>query len=285
MRSGVVGLLPSDLTTITSAKARYLRTLGFTGISIILGEPDSYSLRDLHRARDILTGEGVAIAQANGTYPSLVDPDESIRNAGIEGLKRHMRSAQALAADTIYVRPGSLSHSGPWTPHRNHHKEAAFERVISSINSLAVAAESEGITLAIEGHILSVLDRPQRIVKLLECIPMKSLSFNLDPVNFLGSIWDAWNPQPIYESLLQAARGRLKVAHWKDYIVENDLVLRITEVPIGKGLIEHSSWLTQLNKMAPDSWVLLEHLRPEQVPHAKEALDKEMHAAGLAWDL
>ena len=113
---------------------------------------------------------------------------------------------------------------------------------------------------------------------------MKSLSVNLDPVNFVGSIWDAWNPQPIYESLIKAARGRLKVAHWKDYIVENNLVLRITEVPIGKGLIDHPSWLTQLNKIAPDSWVLLEHLRPEQIPYAKAALDTAMQAAGLAWD-
>ena len=284
MQSGVVGLLPNDLRKITLGDIRELRALGFTGTTVPLGEPDEYRPEEFQRIRDMLHGEGVAVAQANGLYPSLVDHDENVRAAGMEGLKRHMQAARLLDAHTLYVRPGSLNPSGSWAPHPEHQREAVFERAISSLAAAAAAADEEGVTLALEGHVLSVIDRPSRFAELLRRVPAKSLGVNLDPVNFVGSIWEAWMPQDLVNRLLEATRGRIVAAHWKDYIVDNALVLHISEVPIGEGIFDHPACLTALNQVAPDVWVLIEHLPPEQIPVAKREIDSAMCEAGLVWD-
>ncbi len=284
MRSGVVGLLPSTPPAITAADAQRARELGFTGSSVQLGDPDTYSIDEFRRVGDLLSAEGLTVAQANGRYPSLISFDPAIRQAGIDGMKRHMQAAHALRAETLYIRPGGLNPVGPWYPHPDHHQDQAFDRAVESIAAIAEAAETEGISLAVEGHVLSVLDRPERIADLLRRIPTQALGFNLDPVNFIGSIWDAWDPTPVYARLLAASRGRIRAAHWKDYTLEDRLVLHIEEVPLGQGVIDHAAWLTALNEIAPRAWVLIEHLPPELIPEAKRVLDAAMAEAGLSWD-
>ena len=284
MRSGVVGLLPSTPPAITAADAQRARELGFTGSSVQLGDPDTYSIDEFRRVGDLLSAEGLTVAQANGQYPSLISLDPAIRQAGIDGMKRHMQAALALRAETLYIRPGGLNPVGPWYPHPDHHQDQAFDRAVESIAAIAEAAEVEGISLAVEGHVLSVLDRPERIADLLRRIPTQALGFNLDPVNFIGSIWDAWDPTPVYARLLAASRGRIRAAHWKDYRLEDRLVLHIEEVPLGQGVIDHAAWLTALNEIAPHAWVLIEHLPPELIPEAKRVLDAAMAEAGLNWD-
>ena len=284
MRSGVVGLLPRDPRSVTAADAQHARELGFTGSSVQLGEPDTYSMDEFRRLGDLLPAEGIVVAQANGTYPSLISLDSAVREAGIEGMKRHMQATHALRAETLYIRPGGLNPVGPWYPHPDHHQDAAFERAVESIAAVAEIAEAEGISLVVEGHVLSVLDRPERIAELFRRIPTQALGFNLDPVNFMGSIWDAWDPDPVYARLLEASRGRIRAAHWKDYTLEDRLVLHIEEVPLGQGVVDHAAWLTALDEIAPRAWVLIEHLPPELIPAAKRELDAAMSQAGLSWN-
>ena len=284
MRPGVVGLIPDEPARIDAAAALRVRELGFRGVSVLLGDPGAASAAELRRARQVLTDGGVAVAQANGRYASLVDPSPEVRRAGIRGLVAHVRSARALCAETLYVRPGGLNPQGPWWPHPEHHRRETFERAVQSLRQVAPVAEAEGVTLAVEGHALSVLDTPERLAELVRAVGSPTLCVNLDPVNFIGSVWDAWRPQRVYERLLVALGGRIAAAHWKDYTVENRLVLHITEVVPGEGVVDHARWLSQLHAVQPRAWVLIEHLPPEQIPAAKHALDEALARAGLQWE-
>ncbi len=283
MRVGVVGLIPSEPARIDSATVAPVVELGFSGVSVMLGAPGDASPEQLEAAREVLAAAGISVAQANGTYPSLVDPDPLVRRAGIDGLVAHMQSAKQLRARTLYVRPGGLNAGGPWWPHPEHHGREAFERLIGSLRQVAAAAATVGVTLALEGHALSVLDTPERVGALLRRVGSPALGFNLDPVNFVGSVWDAWRPQRVYDRLLREAGSRVVVAHWKDFRLEDRLVLHVAEAVPGTGLVDHARWLRELHAVQPDAWVLIEHLPPDQIPAAKRALDAALAAAGLEW--
>ena len=283
MRVGVVGLIPREPGCIDAAATARVVELGFSGVSVMLGDPGAALADQLEAVREVLSAAGINVAQANGAYPSLVDPDPRVRRAGIDGLVAHMQSAKLLGAATLYVRPGGLNAGGPWWPHPDHHRREPFERLIDSLQQVAAAAETAGVTLALEGHALSVLDTPERAGELLRRVGSLALGFNLDPVNFIGSVWDAWRPQRVYDRLLHEAGPRVVVAHWKDYRVENRLVLHVTEVVPGTGLVDHARWLRELHAVQPDAWVLIEHLPPDQIPAAKQALDAALAAAGLEW--
>ena len=284
MLIGVAGALPALPADISPADVHRLAALGFQGVSVPLGAPGEASRDDLQRARTIVADAGLVIAQANGAYGSLVAPSAADRRRGIDELITHMRAAKTLGARTCYVRPGGLNPRGPWFPHPEHHLDTTFDRALDSLRAAASAAEELGVVLAFEGHVLSVIDRPERVTEILESIDSPALTFNLDPVNFIGSIWQAWRPDEIFDRLLDGARGRIMAAHWKDFTVREELVLHIDEVTPGQGVVDHARWLRRLHAAQPQAWVLLEHLALDQLEPAKLAVDSAMVRAGLAWD-
>ena len=283
MRSAVVGLLPSDLHKIDGGAVERVASLGFSGTSVLLDEPGTYAEADLRRVRDTLRAGGVAATQANGKYASLVATEPEVRTDGIAGLAAHIRAGVTLGADTVYVRPGGRNPGKPWWPHPDHHTDAARDLLVTSLREVARIAEAEGVQLALEGHVLSVIDTPEHFGEIVRAVDSPALWVNLDPVNFIGSVWDAWRPQAVYDRLLQQIGDRIVCAHWKDYTIEDRLVLHITEVPPGEGVIDHARWLGQLDAIQPDAWVMIEHLSPDKIPAAKRELDTAMRRAGLAW--
>ena len=284
MLIGVAGALPVRPADISPADVRRLADLGFQGTSVTLGDPGKATHDELSRARAIVTDAGLVIAQANGRYASLVGHSDADRRRGIDGLIAHMHATRALGARTCYVRPGGLNPNGPWFAHPDHHLETTFDRALDSLRLAARAAEDLGVVLAFEGHVLSTIDRPERVAVILDAVDSPALTFNLDPVNFIGSIWDAWQPNAVFDRLLDGARGRITTAHWKDFTVQEELVLHIEEVTPGRGIVDHARWLKRLNAAHPEAWVLLEHLTLDQLAPAKDAVDRAMAGAGLAWD-
>ena len=284
MLIGVAGALPDRPADISPADVRHLAELGFQGTNVKLGGPGEASDADLRHARRVIADAGLVIAQSNGAYGSLVGHRDADRHRGIDGLIAHMRATQALGAHTCYVRPGGLNPNGPWFGHSDHHLEATFDRALDSLRLATRAAEDLGVVLAFEGHVLSTIDRPERVAAILDAIDSPALSFNLDPVNFIGSIWDAWRPNEVYDRLLDSASGRIAAAHWKDFTVREELVLHVDEVVPGQGVVDHARWLQRLSDAQPDAWVLLEHLTPDQLAPAKQAVDRAMASAGLSWD-
>ena len=284
MLIGVAGALPARPADISPADLDHLAALGFQGVSVPLGAPGEASDEDLHHARNIIADAGLVIAQANGAYGSLVGHSGADRRRGIDGLIAHMHATQALGARTCYVRPGGLNPHGPWFPHPEHHLDDTFDRALDSLRTATRAAEELGVVLAFEGHVLSTIDRPERVRAILDAIDSPALSFNLDPVNFIGSIWQAWRPDDVFDRLLDGARGRIMAAHWKDFTVREELVLHIDEVTPGQGVVDHALWLRRLHAAQPQAWVLLEHLALDQLAPAKLAVDSAMARAGLAWD-
>lgn len=284
MPIGVAGALPDRPADISPADVRRLAELGFQGTNVKLGSPGEASEADLRHARGVIADAGLVIAQANGAYGSLVGHHEADRRRGIDGLIAHMHATKVLGARTCYVRPGGLNPNGPWFGHPDHHLDTTFDRALDSLRVATKAAEDLGVVLAFEGHVLSTIDSPERVAAILDAVDSPALTFNLDPVNFIGSIWDAWRPNAIYDDLLDGAGGRIAAAHWKDYVVREELVLHVDEVTPGLGIVDHARWLQRLNAAEPHAWVLLEHLTLDQLAPAKQAVDAAMSRAGLSWD-
>ena len=55
---------------------------------------------------------------------------------------------------------------------------------MDSLKQVCAAAEEYGVLLAVEGHVLSILDTPGRVVELIDAVGSDALRFNMDPVNF-----------------------------------------------------------------------------------------------------
>jgi sugar phosphate isomerase/epimerase len=281
MKLGVAGMIPADLRQVDAAVAARVREAGFTGVSCFFHDPVAATAPDLERLRTTLAAAGVCVAQVNARYECLVEPDEARRRAGVASLRAAVGVARALAGETLYVRPGSLNPAGPWLPHPDNHCPETIDRLVRSLREVAPAAEEAGVRLAIEGHVLSPLDSPVRVREVIDRVASPALGFNVDPVNFVGGLADAYHSMGLLDRLFDTLGDVTWAAHVKDFVVEDRLVLHIDETVPGRGRLDLAHFFRRFEAVAPHGWALIEHLPDDRIPEARDACLAAAARAGI----
>ncbi len=281
MKLGVLGLLPPDWRQIDVDAARRVRAAGFLGAQWFISRPLEANPDDIERVRRSFREAGLEISQVNGSYERLVDADDHLRAEGVRGLSALVRLGAQVASPSVYVRPGSLNTKHHWGPHPANGAPETFDRLVDSLKVVCQVAESEGVLLAIEGHVLSPLDTPRRVRQLLDAVASPALKFNTDPVNFTGTVGDVHDTRRILNELFDLLGAETIAAHAKDCALGDDLVVHIQEVLIGSGTMDYNLFLRRFQECSPDGWIEIEHLPDEKIPLARRALVKKAEEAGV----
>jgi sugar phosphate isomerase/epimerase len=199
-------------------------------------------------------------------------------------LKAACGIAAALGAETVYVRPGSLNTAGSWTPHPLNTAPPTLDRLAAALREVSRTAEDVGVLLALEGHVVSPLETPERVREVIDRVGSPALRFNADPVNFIGTLADAFNPVPFLDRFFDTLGSVTAAAHAKDITVGNRLVLHLDETVPGRGLLDLKHFLRRFEAACPNGYVLIEHLRAEDVPEARAAILRAADRAGCVGD-
>jgi sugar phosphate isomerase/epimerase len=281
MKLGVAGLLPSDWRKIDANICREVRQAGFRGAQWFFQAPLEADRNDVRRVQAAFSEADLDICQVNGSYEALVNPDERLRALGVRGLSALTRLGSMLHTPSVYVRPGGLNPRGHWWAHPENHVPDTFDRLIGSLKQVAGVAEVEGVTLVIEGHVLSVLDTARRVRDLLDAVASPALKFNIDPANFIGTVRDAHDTRPVLNALFDLLGADTIAAHAKDIAIGEAMVLHIDEVLLGTGTLDYPLFLTRFEQCCPQGYILIEHLPNDQVPLARTALMKFAKQTGV----
>lgn len=275
MRWAAAGLLPADPTAVTAAVARGIREMGFSGASWHLAERDAWPVGAMREMAARLADAGVALVQLlPPAHPSLVALDAAARRAGIEQMIALVGIARQIGAGNLYVRPGSMSPTHAWSTHPDNHLPETRERLVESLRPLAKAAEAEGVTLAIEGHVVSPLDTPEHTRDVIEAVGSPALRFNVDPVNYISTVTNAYRSTDLLIRLFDRLGPHVVSAHAKDVTVEDRHMLHISEGVPGRGHLDHATFLRLFETHCPEGPLIIEHLPPEHVPEARAFLGR-----------
>jgi sugar phosphate isomerase/epimerase len=283
VRLATTGLLPADLRQVDDAAARRLRSEGFSGCSCFFPDFTAATPAALDRLRDTLARAGVDVAQVNGAYATLVNPDPALRRLGIAALQAGVQVCRRLQGASLYVRPGSLNPHGQWWPDPQNHAPATLDRLVDSLRLVATAAEDAGVVLALEGHTVSPLDTPATVRAVLDRVASPALKFNCDPVNFVASLQDVYHPHRVLATLFDTLGDVTWAMHAKDMDVEERHVLHIGEVVMGRGRMDLGDMLRRFQAVQPEGYVIIEHLPDAQIPEARAALLAAGAQAGITW--
>ena len=117
-----------------------------------------------------------------------------------------------------------------------------------------------------------------RVRDFIDATGSPNLGLNMDPVNFVGSIeqaYDTTSLQREFYDLLPTASS----AHTpRIFRLVDALLPRFEEEVIGRGMLDQHEFLTGMQEVCPDGHVLIEHLPDELVPAAAQGLRR---AAGI----
>lgn len=285
MKPGVVGYVPGDPAAITAETALTIRAHGYAGTTVRVAAPLDADEAALRRAGETLRGEGVEVVQCNPQYEMLVHPDDAIRRLGIRQLQAAARCAALLGAENTYVRPGSLSPHGPWRPHRGNNHLRTIERLVASLREVVKAGEDAGVPYAIEGAAVSPLDTPERVRDVLEAVDSPALKLNADPVNFIRSLDELYDNAALTNKLFDLCGRWVVCAHVKDLDYVSQLTVRLEEVPLGEGAFDQVTFARRFDRICPNGYFMLEHLRDAEYPAAKANLDRVLDQVGIAWSI
>lgn len=277
--------MDGDWRAIDANVLSNVRDLGFTVLQVRVDDPHDLDDASAGTLKQLFQDHGVLVGQTVGNYGGgLVAADDGERAAAIEFMKRMCGVTVALGAPDTYLRPGSLNPASPWYPHPDNRSPEVFDRLVDSARQICATAESEGVKVAVEGGVVCPLYSARRVKDFIDAAGSPNLGFNMDPVNFVGSIEQAYDTTSLQREFYDLLPDRIFGAHAKDFRLVDALLPRFEEEVIGRGMLDQHEFLTGMQEVCPDGHVLIEHLPDELVPAAAQGLRRAAESAGIVFE-
>ena len=274
-----------DWRAIDANVLENVRDLGFTVLQIRVDDPRDLDDASAGTLRQLFQDHGVVVGQTVGNYGGgLVAADDGERAAAIEFMKHMCGATAALGAPDTYLRPGSLNPASPWYPHPDNGSPEVFDRLVDSARQICATAENEGVNVAVEGGVVCPLYSARRVRDFIDAAGSPKLGFNIDPVNFVGSIEQAYDTTSLQREFYDLLPDRIFGAHAKDFRLVDALLPHFEEEVIGRGMLDQHEFLTGMQEVCPDGHVLIEHLPDELVPAAARGLRRAAESAGIVFE-
>ena len=285
MRLGVVGLVPGDPRAITGEQLRRVAALGvsaacFHASGAVLSEVTSGDLRACRqRYRDV----GLELAQLGLGYGKcLFDPDPAVRAAIQRTIVRGLAVAGELDAGVMLMRTGSLNPSGPYNPSPRNHEPGRLELLIDELRRVAAAAESAGVDVVIETHNLTILGSPEVNRQVIGTVGSARLGVVMDFVNHFQSLEQAYASTARLNHIFDVMGPISLIGHIKDLATADGFVVHLNEALPGEGCLDLHTAVRRWEALAPDRYLLVEHLPDERIPTAVANVQRIAAEAGVA---
>ena len=277
MRLGIVGFFPNDLDAIDDRAAARITSLGFSGIGIHLTtDREPFSPAAFQNARSVFANHGIRVVQAWTVPQVIVSPGDSNSDEAVRQLQNTVTFAADLGADMAGIRPGSMNPAGAWTPHPANHSPEVEDAIVDILREAVSACEVHGIPFAFETHVISPLDSPERIKRIIERTESPWVKLSLDPVNFVSDVQKLYDTTSLLNHLFDTLGPHIIAAHINDVYVEDRLTVHISGTVPGDGLLDFGTFFRRFEALLPDGFGLIEHLPASLVPQASTFVKRKL---------
>lgn len=218
---------------------------------------------DRERVRRAYKEAGVAVAALAG-YTNLLDPIPARREANRAYLERLIGVAHDLGTSVVVTETGSYDPASSWNDHPRNHTAEAWAELVDVTGALIALCEREGVILAYEPYVNSVLDSARAARRLADEVDSPRLAFVLDSAGLMTPETLTRNRDVTVEAL-DLLRGRIALAHADDVRYEGSAARWL---PLGWGDLDADAVLGGLSAAGFDGALIVEHLAETQVPEA-----------------
>ena len=285
MRLGVVGMVPADPRAITGEQLRQVAALGVSAAcfhvpgAVLSAVTDS----DLRACRQRYRAAGLQLAQMGVGYGEcLFDPDSAVRDGIQAAILRGLAVAGELDAGVVLIRTGSLSPTGSYSPSPRNHEPGRLGVLIGELRRVADAAEAAGITVVVETHNLTILGSPEINRQVIDAVGSPRLGIVMDFVNHVQSLEQAYASTARINHIFDVMGPIAPIGHVKDLATADGFVVHLNEALPGAGCLDLHTAVRRWEALAPDRYLLVEHLPDERIPTAVANVQRIAAEAGVA---
>lgn len=221
-------------------------------------DADADAVRALSRAAE---RAGLVIAEV-GAWSNPLSPVEADRKGAVELCGRRLALADRVGARCCVNIAGSR---GPkWDgPSADDLTSETFDLIVETVRAIIDGVNPSRTFYALETMPWMYPDSADSYVDLIRAIDRKQFAVHLDPVNLVCSPQRYFGNAALIRECFEKLGPHVRSCHAKDILLADRLTVHLDEVRPGLGGLDYRTFLKELDKLHPDTPLMLKHLSTE----------------------
>jgi sugar phosphate isomerase/epimerase len=200
----------------------------------------------------------VVIAEV-GVWNNPLSPDEPTRYAALALCQERLALADAIGARCCVNIAGSRGEQ--WDgPHPDNLTDATFDLIVETVRHIIDAVKPKRTFYTLEPMPWMYPDSADSYLRLICAVDRQQFAVHLDPVNLVSSLQRFYNNGALIRECFARLGPYIKSCHAKDITLSGKLTVHLDEVRPGLGGLDYRVYLQELNRLDPDTPLMLEHL-------------------------
>jgi sugar phosphate isomerase/epimerase len=217
-----------------------------------------------------LISEFVAAAKENdiviaevGAWCNPLSPDADEREKAMAHCKQQLAFADRVGARCAVNIAGSRS--SKWDgPHPANLKDETFDMIVDTVREIIDAVEPERAAYALEPMPWIYPHTTASYMRLIRAVEREAFAVHFDPVNMISSPEVCFYNADLIREFIGELGPWIRGCHAKDVKLGENLTVHIDECCPGDGTLDYAAYLHELDKLDPDTPLVLEHMKKEE---------------------
>lgn len=204
------------------------------------------------------TAAGLVIAEV-GAWSNPLAPESKQRSEAVELCKARLALADAAGARCCVNIAGSRG--GQWDgPHEANLTQETFGMLVDTVRDILDTVQPLRTYYTLETMPWMYPDSADSYLALIGAIGRERFAVHLDPVNMVCSPQRYYGNAALIRECFEKLGPHIRSCHAKDIVLHPQLTTHLDETAPGKGGLDYAVYLRQLDRLDPDTPLMLEHL-------------------------
>jgi sugar phosphate isomerase/epimerase len=220
---------------------------------------DSRASDDLVRAFARAAQEADIVIAEVGAWSNPLSTDEETRRKAVQFCQEQLALADRIGARCCVNISGSRGEQ--WDgPHPDNLTDATFDLIVESVRAIIDGVQPTRAFYTLEPMPWMYPDSPESYLRLIRAVDRKPFAVHLDPVNMIHSPQRYAANAAFLRECFAWLGPYIVSCHAKDSALSGKLTVHLDEVRPGLGSLDYRVFLQELDKLDPDTPLLVEHL-------------------------
>lgn len=200
----------------------------------------------------------IVIAEV-GAWSNPLSTDTETRRTAITHCQAQLALADSIGARCCVNIAGSRGEQ--WDGHHpDNLTPETFDLIVETVRAILDAVQPTRTWYTLETMPWMYPDSPESYLQLVRAIDRERFGVHLDPVNMISSPHRYYANRALLADCLTTLGPYIKSCHAKDIVLSGKLTVHLDETRPGLGILDYHFWLKELDKLDPDTPLMLEHL-------------------------
>ncbi len=249
-----------DVTAVESWVAA-LQRKGFTAASELpVGDTCDEAVIDefANAARE----NDIVIAEV-GAWCNPLSPDADERREALRYCKHRLALADRVGARCCVNIAGSRGRK--WDgPHPANLTDESFTMIVATVREIIDDVRPERTYYTLETMPWMYPHTTKAYKRLLAAVERDAFAVHFDPVNMLWSPHRFFHNAELVDEFVSELAPFIRACHAKDAVLADSPLVHIDECCPGDGGLDYGAYLRALDRLDPDTPLVLEHMKREE---------------------